>query len=137
MCRPNPWKYAVLGVAAAEVGFKHFVSRTFPDTAWLLDLPSPPLTEMLNTFPWEQLKLRINDKVPAVPDLMIDELKTAVHLRNKIVHSGVAPLSSDTLESVLGTVRDLLYFLDMFDGSGQSWALSFISPRTISHFRKD
>jgi hypothetical protein len=108
MCRPNPWKYAVLGVAAAEVGFKHFVSRTFPDTAWLLDLPSPPLTEMLNTFPWEQLKLRINDKVPAVPDLMIDELKKAVHLRNKIVHSGVAPLRGGKGETsdILGVDLD-------------------------------
>jgi hypothetical protein len=133
----NPRSSLILAVAAAEVGFKQFVSRTLPDTAWLLDLPLPPLTEMLKRFPWVQLKARINGKVPAVPDLTIDELKKAIHLRNKIVHSGVPHLSSDTMDSVLDTVRDFLYFLDMLDGSRRhTWPWSFIRSTTISHFTK-
>jgi hypothetical protein len=87
--RNNPRSSLILGVAAAEVGFKQFASKSLPDTAWLLELPSPPLVEMLQKFPWEQLKLRINGKIPAVPDSIINELKKGVNLRNTIIHSGV------------------------------------------------
>lgn len=124
--RFNPRSSLILGVAAAEVGFKQFASKTLPDTAWLLELPSPPLVEMLHKFPWEQLKLRINGEVPAVPESIIEGLKKGVTLRNKIVHSGVANLSPDTLDSVLNTVKNLLYFLDALHGSGQHWPLNFI-----------
>jgi hypothetical protein len=133
----NPRSSLVLAVAAAEVGFKQFVSRAFPDVAWLMELPSPPLTVMLNQLPWEQLKLRINDKVPAVPEPIIDELKKAVTLRNKIVHSGVANLSSETLDSILNTVSDFLYFLDALHGSGQLWALNLVNQSVIGHFKKE
>jgi hypothetical protein len=41
----------VLAVAAAEVGFKQFAVKIFPDTAWILEhLQSPPLTKMLDLF---------------------------------------------------------------------------------------
>jgi hypothetical protein len=125
--RSNPRSSLILGVAAAEVGFKQFASKTLPDTAWLLELPSPSLVEMLHKFPWEQLKLRINGKVPAVPESIIEELRKGVTLRNKIVHSGVANLSPDILDSVLDTVKNLLYFLDVLHGSGQHWPLNFIT----------
>jgi hypothetical protein len=135
--RDNPRSSLTLGVAAAEVGFKQFVSQILPETAWLLELPSPPLIEMLNKFPWDQIKLRINGKIPAVPELIIEEFKKAVNLRNKIVHSGAANLSSETLDSILETVSDFLYFLDMLHGSGHTWPLSFIRPDTVSHFKKE
>ena len=51
----NPRSSLILGVAAAEVGFKQFASKTLPDTAWLLEFPSPPLFDMLQKFPWKQL----------------------------------------------------------------------------------
>lgn len=133
--RENPRSSLILGVAAAEVGFKQFVSRALPDTAWLLELPSPPLVEMLHRFPWEQIKLRINGKVPAVPDVIIDELKKAITLRNKIVHSGIATLNPETLDSVLDTVSDFLYFLDMLHGNGRTWPFGFIRPNAIGIFK--
>ena len=132
----NPRSSLILGVAAAEVGFKQFASKSLPDTAWILELPSPPLIEMLNKFPWCQLNLRINDKVPAVPELIIDELKKAVNLRNKIVHSGIASLSFETLKSALDSVKDLLYFLDMLSGTGQSWPGNLISADVITQLKK-
>jgi hypothetical protein len=92
---------------------------------------------MLNRFPWEQIKLRINGKVPAVPEAIIDELKKAVTLRNKIVHSGIAPLTPETLSSVLDTVKDFLYFLDMLHGSGRNWPFVFIRSSTTSEFTKN
>jgi len=133
----NPRSSLILGVAAAEIGFKQFASKSLPDTAWLLELPSPPLVEMLQRFPWEQLKLRINGKIPAVPDSIIDELRKGVTLRNKIVHSGVGSLSLDTLDSLLETVKNLLYFLDVLHGSGQLWPLDFVGQDVVKPFKRD
>lgn len=132
----NPRSSLILGVAAAEVGFKHFASKTLPDTTWLLELPSPPLIEMINKFPWAQLKTRINDKVPMVPEPITDELKKAVALRNKIVHSGIATLNYETLDSVMNAVNDFLYFLDLVH-TGQPWPLSCMSRDILGHFKKD
>lgn len=135
--RNNPRSSLVLGVAAAEAGFKQFASKTLPDTACPSKLQSPPLVEMLQKFPWEQLKIRINGKIPAVPDSIINELQKGVTLRNKIVHSGVATLSADTLDSLLDTVKNLLYFLDVLHGSGQNWPLNFIDQDVIKSFKQD
>jgi hypothetical protein len=132
----NPRSCLVLAVAAAEVGFKQFASKVLPDTAWLFELPSPPLTEMLSRFPWPQLKLRINDHVPADPELIVDELKKAVNLRNKVVHLGVANLSPDTLDYILDAASDFLYFLDGVQ-SVQTWPFSFIRHNVVSQFKKD
>lgn len=122
----------VLAVAAAEIGFKQFASRALPDAAWLLELPSPPLIEMLAKFPWSKLKVGVNGKVLTIPVCLIDELKKAVYLRNKIVHSGDAELKSETVDSALDSVRDLLYLFDAFRDNGQVWALKHISPAVLS-----
>jgi hypothetical protein len=134
---PNPRSALILGVAAAEVGFKQFASRTFPDTAWLLELPSPPLVEMIQKFPWKQLKLRINGKIPGVPESIIEELRKGVTLRNKTVHSGIAAVSRDTLESLLDAVKNLLYFLDVLHESGQHWPINFLNLDVFKDFKKD
>src|ERR1700735_1378761 len=103
----------VLAVAAAEVGFKQFAVKLFPDTAWILEnLQSPPLSKMLELFPWDKLKLQINDKPVSVPESIKVQLKKAITLRNEIVHGRVSGLTNDTAEAVLFSVRDLLYFLD-------------------------
>jgi hypothetical protein len=132
----NPRSSLILAVAAAEVGFKHFASKALPDTAWLLELPSPPLIDMINRFPWSQLKVRINDKTPAVPEMIVDEMKKAVGLRNKIIHLGFANISPETLDSVLRTVSDFLYFLDSVH-SNQRWPLNYVRRNIIDHFKKD
>jgi hypothetical protein len=123
----NPRSSLVLAVAAAEVGFKRFAAKALPDSAWVLDLPAPPLFDMISAFPWEKLGVTINGKTPTIPDSLKAELKKAVTLRNKIVHTGTPVLSSDTLDSVLTSVRDLLYLLDALRGN--KWALRHVSPR--------
>jgi hypothetical protein len=121
----------VLAVVAAEVGFKQFASKAFPETDWILEkLPSPPLETMLKAFPWSKLGVQINGKVPGIPDSIQNELRKAVLLRNQIVHTGVpAKLKGETVDSVLTTVRDLLYLLDAL--RGQTWAASHVSPDTL------
>lgn len=124
----------VLAVAAAEVGFKQFASKTFPDAAWILEnLQSPPLVRMLELFPWPKLKLQINGKDLTVPDSIIDGLKKAVTLRNSIVHGGPVKLTLDTVESVLFSVRDLLYFLDALSGP-KKWAFDHLSRAAQMHY---
>jgi len=124
----------VLAVVAAEVGFKQFASKVFPDTEWILEkLPSPPLETMLKTFPWSKLSVQVNGKVPSIPDSIQSELKKAVNLRNRIVHTGVpANLKGESVDSVLTAVRDLLYFLDALQG--QTWAANCMSPEAIKSF---
>lgn len=130
--KANPRSSLVLAVAAAEVGFKQFAARMFPDTAWILELPTPPLTEMLARFPWAVLKERISGKPAFIPDLIEKQLKKAVMLRNKVVHTGTVELKKDTLRSVIKSVHDLLYFLDVL--SGESWAVRHISPAFLQPF---
>jgi len=124
----------VLAVAAAEVGFKQFAMKVFPETAWILEtLQSPPLSKMLDLFPWHKLKLVINGQPVTVPDSIKDELKKANTLRNEIVHGRSGSLTRDTTEEVLYTVRDLLYFLDTLTDL-KWWAINFISPEASKHF---
>lgn len=126
----------VLAVAAAEVGFKQFASKVFPDTAWILEnLQSPPLSKMLDLFPWDKLKLQINGQQVTVPDSIKDDLRKAVTLRNEIVHGRGGVLTSDITESVLYSVRDLLYFLDALTNM-KVWAFDFVSTDARKHFAK-
>jgi hypothetical protein len=129
----NPRSSIVLAVAAAEVGFKQFAVRAFPETEWILEnLQSPPLINMLKKFPWSKFVSPLSDIVPTVPKSIIKELDNAVSMRNKIVHTGVAELKGKTVESVIASVRDLLYFLDALEG--QSWAINHMSQEARKGF---
>ncbi len=130
----NPRSSIVLAVAAAEVGFKQFASKVFPDTAWILEsLQSPPLVKMLTElFPWPKLKMQINGKDLTPPESVATTLKKAVLLRNDIVHGRAENLNGKTVNSVLTAVRDLLYFLDAVQG--QPWALFHLSAEARKDF---
>jgi hypothetical protein len=130
--KANPRSSLVLSVAAAEVGFKQFAARMFPDTAWILELPTPPLTEMLAKFPWAALKARISGNPAFVPDLIAKQLKKAVMLRNKVVHTGTAELKAETLDSIITIMHDFLYFLDAL--GGETWAVRHISAELNESF---
>lgn len=129
--KTNPRSSLVLAVAAAEIGFKQFVSRLLPDAAWLVEkLPSPELDKMLTQFPWHKLRLEIQGRTPQVPSPIRKKLKKAVELRNKVVHVGESQINAESLDYTLTSVRDLLYFLDALQG--QRWALSFMSEEAIT-----
>jgi hypothetical protein len=130
----NPRGSLVLGVTAAEVGFKQFVAKKLPETAWLLDLPTPPLEKMLDSFPWATLKLQINQKTVKFPEPLKQELKKAVLLRNRLVHTGAMQAKQTTIEEMLASVSDMLYFLDAL--SSETWAMAFVRPRTLKEFEK-
>jgi hypothetical protein len=130
----NPRSCVVLAVAAAEVGFKQFASKAFPDAAWILEsLQAPPLVKMLaELFPWSKLKVQVNGKSLTPPESVMNILKKAVVLRNDIVHGRGESLSGKTVDSVLTAVRDLLYFLDV--AQGREWAIYHLSAEARKHF---
>jgi hypothetical protein len=75
----------VMGVAAAEVGFKGLVSTLVPGASWLVsNIPTPPLERMIKEYlPTLPVKETIQGKV-FVPRIVLDPLKRAVVVRNSI-----------------------------------------------------
>ncbi len=129
--RPDsPRSALILGIAAAEVGFKQCISILAPHTDWLINnLPSPPLIKMLLEYlPTLPVKNTVQGKVLPPPKSIIDELKKGVELRNKAVHSKVESLKYETLRDILWAVRDLLWLLDYY--SGYEWAWKYIRHDT-------
>jgi hypothetical protein len=119
----------LIGISAAEVGFKEFISDLVPHAEWLaLHAPTPPLAKMLTDYlPKLPVRYRIRDAAPFVPKGIADVLKKGVLLRNETAHSR-GSVAHDTLEEILRAVRDLLYLLDLY--AGQNWAWEEISHDT-------
>ncbi len=124
-----PRSSLMIGLAAAEVGFKMFVADLVPHAEWLaMHAPSPPLERMLAEYlPLLPVRQHIKDCPIFVPKEIFDTLKKGVNLRNKTAHAG-EKVKADTLTEILLAVRDLLYLLDLY--AGQAWALEAISHGT-------
>lgn len=126
----NPRSALILGVAAAEAGFKQFLGAIVPHARWLAEnAPSPPLVEMLEQYlPKLPARNTFAGKVLAPPPELLSTLRKGVRLRNELSHRGVASLERDTLESVLSAVRDVLWLLDYYNGF--TWAINNTSEET-------
>jgi hypothetical protein len=117
----------LIGIAAAEVGFKDFVVGLVPDAQWVVEnCPSPPLVTMLREYlPLLPAKGTIARKVIAPPKVeILDVLTKGVQLRNKVTHASASEPRYETLEEVLLAVRDVLWLLDYYRGF--TWALDNI-----------
>ena len=123
----------VIGIAAAEAGFKDCVAILVPDAGWLVEnVPSPPLGKMLRKYlPMLPTKLKIQGLVKSPPNRILKAIEEGVELRNKVVHVGGGHLTYDQIDEILLAIQDLLWILDYY--MGFSWAANFISPET----RKD
>jgi len=126
----NPRSALILGIAAAETGFKQFAAFLVPEARWLLEeLPSPPLVRMLTEFlPMLPCKAQIKKGVVPPPKNILDTIKKGVDIRNQVIHGKPATLDREMLRDLLGAVRDVLYLLDLY--SGQLWAQHYISHKT-------
>jgi hypothetical protein len=84
----NPRSSLVIGLAAAETGFKQFSSNLIPEASWLIqNVPSPPLVKMLQNFlPQIPTKNKIYGKTLSPPQDFLDILTKGNNLRNDIVH---------------------------------------------------
>ncbi|MCI0660304.1 MAG: hypothetical protein L0220_04450 [Acidobacteria bacterium] len=122
----NPRSALIIGIAAAEIGFKQCVGKLVPDAKWLItECPSPPLTVMLSRYlPTLPSKLKIQDKVLRPPATIRKALADGIEARNHTIHAGVSPPNGEALEKILLSVRDLLYLLDYY--CGFNWAFDNI-----------
>jgi hypothetical protein len=124
----NPRSALVMGIAAAETGFKTALVDLNPSVTWIIEnLPSPPLDRMLRDY-MSQLpaRTRINGEVRRPPSSVITTIKQGIELRNKLVHGRQEQLTQETTRRTLEAVRDLLYMLDYY--RGHEWALDRLSP---------
>jgi hypothetical protein len=130
----NPRSALILGIAAAEAGFKQFLGILVPHARWLAEnAPSPPLVVMLEKYlPTLPVRNTFAGRVLAPPPDILNTLRKGVglrnELRNELTHRGVASLEHDTLEAVLSAVRDVLWLLDYY--SGFAWAINNITEET-------
>jgi hypothetical protein len=124
----NPKSSLLIGIAAAEVGFKQFVSSLKPDTRWLIqNVPSPPLEKMLREY---LPTLTVPGfPTPTVPSRILEWLRKGVMLRNEVAHRD-ADIGINTLETILISVQDFLWILDYY--SGNRWAYRNIRPEVRS-----
>ena len=86
--RDSPRSALVMGVAAAETGFKTSLIDLNPSVSWIVEnLQSPPLDRMLRDY-MAQLpaRNRLNGEVRRPPNKVISKIKKGIELRNKLVH---------------------------------------------------
>jgi hypothetical protein len=140
----NPRSALVVGVAAAEVGFKHSVAELAPHAAWLMEeIPSPPLQKMMSTYLPLLLEGRDEILVKRLPKSIIKLVDEANQKRNIVVHKSPtgqrryrelhAWFDQSSLDSVLLAVCDLLWLLDYY--RGYPWALDYVRGETLEDWR--
>jgi hypothetical protein len=141
----NPRRALVIGMAAAEVGFKQFVADVVPKAAWLIEeLQSPPLEKLMRAYLPMLLKDKTDLPVRQLPaGQVINPIKDAGSARNTVVHKSPTAmeghqktarwLKPEGLESALLAVSDLLWFLDYY--RGHSWALDHVRKDTLAAWK--
>jgi hypothetical protein len=119
----NPRSALVLGIAAAEVGFKQCVGIVFPDAKELANKNwSPPLKKLLRQYlPQFSARTRINGHALSAPKRWLEILEEGALIRNQIVHRDTTPLPREKLREILGTVHEWLYLLDIYCGHEWAW----------------
>lgn len=134
--RDNPRSALVMGIAAAETGFKTTMTDLNPSVTWIVEnLQSPPLDLMLRNY-MAQLPARnqINGEVRRPPKKVISVIKKGIELRNKLVHWREETVTTEDVREMLEAVRDLLYMLDYYRGHG--WAMERLSPEVAANLQE-
>jgi hypothetical protein len=111
----------LVAVSSAEVAIKTVVAQRVPDAAWLVEgNQAPPIVDMLiNYFPllFEEKDLFYK---PSKNEGIVKTLFDAVHIRNQMVHKGVAPPSNEKVATILTDIEKLIWGCDYL--SGHIWA---------------
>lgn len=126
----NPRSALVIGIAAAELSVKRYISALVPEAEWLAtNLPTPPLVRMIVDYlPNLPARNKIDNKVKPLPKRILDTLNKGITMRNQLSHAGSVNPSGDSVEEVLEAVHDLLWLIDFYIGF--DWAIEFLRPET-------
>jgi hypothetical protein len=149
----RPRGSVLLGIAAAEVGFKEWVSRLAPDCSWLLEnIQSPSLPSMVAGLMPLLLEEKLNvrflkpiSKAPPVKRVIdrVDARNTIAHVprtgsRHQRAKALVHPWEDAERVEFLLCVSDFLWLLDYFwlrhEGRSADWAWIRIRPASSEHF---
>jgi hypothetical protein len=132
--KTHPRSALVIGIAAIEVGFKHFIAHLVPDAAWLaIEVPSPPLDKMIREYlPQLPVRGKFEGRFALIPSKLINTLGEGMKARNKLAHSGKFLPDADELENLLYTINDILLLLDCY--SGEHWALDHVAAESQSRW---
>ncbi|HEY6806142.1 MAG TPA: hypothetical protein VI306_21360 [Pyrinomonadaceae bacterium] len=124
--KSNPRSALIIGMSAAEVGFKQCIGKLVPDAEWLAtNAPTPPLDKMLSNYlPELPAKLTIEERVLKPSRTIRSAIRKGIAARNSTVHVGSKAPRWDDLEELLLSIRDFLYLLDYY--CGFEWALEYI-----------
>jgi hypothetical protein len=126
----NPRSALIIGMSAAEVGFKQCFGKLVPDAEWLANnVPTPPLSKMLSEYlPLLPVRLKIQGRVLKPPKRIRTAIQNGTKARNETVHVGSNPPKASELRELLLSIRDLLYLLDGY--SGFEWAFENLRDET-------
>jgi hypothetical protein len=126
----NPRSALVLGIAAAEVGFKQCIGTIFPDAEELANPNwSPPLKNLLPRYlPKLYARATINGHALSPPNRWLEIREEGRLIRNQIAHRTRAPLPREKLREILGVIRAWLYLLDIY--CGHVWALERLEEKS-------
>jgi hypothetical protein len=121
-----PRSALIIGMSAAEVGFKQCVGKLVPYAEWLANYaPTPPLNRMLSEYlPELPAKLNIEGRVLKPSHRIRKAISEGFEARNGSAHRGAQPPHWRDLKELLLCIRDLLYLLDYY--CGFQWALDQI-----------
>ena len=124
-----PRSALLIGMTAAEVGVKEFISKLVPSAEWLaFHAPTPPLVQMLVEYlPLLPVKATLQGLPAFIPLDILDQLKKGVTLRNKTAHAG-ENVKEESLSELLSAIHDLLYLLDFY--AGHTWAIEEVRHET-------
>ena len=133
----NPRSALIIGMSAAEVGFKQCIGKLVPEAEWLANnCPTPPLDRMLSTYlPLLPAKLRIEEHVLKPSGRIRSAIRKGIEARNRTAHVGSESPKAEFLEELLLSIRDLLYLLDFY--CGFEWALEYIRDEVRQEMVKE
>lgn len=93
----------VIAVSAFEVAVKYLIKNHLPDTEWLIDeVPSPPIEKIVRDF-FPRL-------IPGFTfsENQVNDLKSTILIRNKLVHSGRIGNKRETLFKLINFINDFI-----------------------------
>ena len=124
--RRSSW---LLAISALEASAVVYVSTFYPEAGWLIsELPKPYLIKIYNKYFPTLVKNKHSVQFFPLHRDINRILQNGIDKRNDITHTGEGIHSSDDLELLLNTCKDLLYIVDYHFGN--EWALHYVSDTT-------
>jgi hypothetical protein len=117
----NPKAALVIGLAAAEIGFRRLIGPVGGRKA---------ISRLLaEHWPGPPSKYKINGKEIKPSASIIRILQEGIRQRNAVVHEGSPAPNQDELGDVLHNIGQLLWIWDLY--AGHAWALEHLSANDV------